>query len=90
MMKIRRHVALLVIAAFMLAAGCGEKTEITQAPGCQPTMTSTGKKEKVADSVKPTSCKGVVLMCNYCQYKPDGTFSNSGFEPCGACIGADF
>lgn len=89
-MKGLHELVLIIVAAGALATGCGEKTEIAKAPGCNPNITPTGKKEKVADFIKPTSCLGVVLMCNYCEYKPEGTFLRSGSEPCGGCIGADF
>jgi hypothetical protein len=84
------HLMPLIAGVLSIAFGCGKKTEITNAPGCAATISGTGSKKRVADANKPSSCWGVVLVCNYCEYKLDGIFTKSVSRPCGVCIGSDF
>jgi hypothetical protein len=81
---------LISLAVTLLGCDKNEKTEITEAPGCPPTISGTGRVERVPDEKRPTSCLAVVLMCNYCEYKPDGIFNKASSTPCGACFGSDF
>lgn len=73
-----RDLLLAIVGAIRLVGCEGKRVEQTQAPGCGPTITSTGKIERVLDAIKPTSCPGVILMCNYCEYRPDGSLAHPG------------
>ena len=83
----RKWAAGLSVLCLMLAACEGE--ESPQPDGCNHSQVATGKTEKSLHPENPTSCKGVVLMCNYCKFNGEGELTGGGSEPCGACVGWD-
>jgi len=60
-----------------LTAGCPHYTSIVDGNLKRPHQT-------------PSQCKVLVMMCNACVYKTDGSLSHSTSEVCGACLGGSF
>lgn len=81
----------LLISCLLFLSSCSEKERQDGAisQSCDPRRPATGKLEKVSHPTKPSSCMAVVMSCNYCAYSEDGSFSHSGSEVCGACIGLE-
>lgn len=73
--------------AVSVASCNGEESPQTES--CPRSQVATGKSEKSANPDNASSCKGVVLMCNYCKYDGNGELKGGGSEPCGACVGWD-
>jgi hypothetical protein len=87
-----RLVAALTLSALVVCA-CSRDTPSgggATAEQCDRALPATGTQQWVSHPQKPSACFGVVMMCNYCEYDPDGAFEKSGSEACGVCIGADF
>lgn len=88
-----RHLAVALIAS-LVVGGCssdeGSDGEGSGAEACAPRVHGTEAGQKTPHPEKPTSCLGVVLFCNFCEYADDGSLKGSGSEPCGICFGADF
>jgi hypothetical protein len=95
-MRMRIVAGLLALATGVGVTGCDERTDRILSDGtltqdCRPSIGPTGKEERQTHPTKPSECSfGVVLKCNACVYKPDGTISHSTSEVCGVCFGGTF
>jgi hypothetical protein len=85
-----RLAATVLAVAALVACARNAPSGAAKAEDCEPFIAATGKQQRISHPQQPSACLGVVLMCNYCEYRPDGTFEKAGSEPCGGCIGADF
>lgn len=83
----RAWIALTLL--FLAACDSKDRQDGALSQSCAPRQPATGKIEKVSHPDKPSSCMVVVMSCNYCEYSEDGTFSHSGSEVCGVCVGLD-
>lgn len=79
---------ILIFALAVCLSGC-EGEEGASPETCDRSITGTGDQEKILNPGKQNSCKGVVLVCNYCEYDADGRFDETSIEPCGVCVGWD-
>lgn len=89
---LRDFLRVLLVASAFAIVGCS-KDELSgraKTEDCDQSIPAPGKAKKLPHPKEPTACLLVVEMCNYCEYKPDGSFDRAGSEACGVCVGADF
>lgn len=56
---------------------------------CMPRVSASSASRRIPDPEKPSACFAVVMICNYCEYDPNGLLTSSGMTPCGVCVGWD-
>jgi hypothetical protein len=82
------YVVLLVCACAVW--GCSSQMQDSPtAQSCDSRLPATGQEHTVPNPKKASSCKAVVLMCNYCKYDASGAFKTAGAQICGVCVGWD-
>jgi hypothetical protein len=80
----------LMVAVALSACAKASPSGAANAEDCEHSLPATGSVQKVSHPLKPSVCRAVILMCNYCAFDAQGGFTGAGSEPCGACIGAEF
>lgn len=68
--------------------GCDKLNDSELAASCPPSNLSS--ESKIGNPDNPSDCKGLLLMCNFCEYDNTGIFKRAGSETCGLCVGAEF